>query len=93
LTTDWVLGQFPDHLESARLLYVYFILQNENEERRSEFQHGSCEGRLLGNDNFIEQSLMKAEEKFQANYSLEQVVQAVCTVYKMTPSMLGTGTK
>ena len=31
---------------------------------------------------------MKAEEKFQGNYSLDQVVQEVCTAYKMTPSML-----
>jgi len=88
LTTDWVLGQFSDHSKSARLLYTDFVLQGESEERRSEFHHGSQEGRLLGDDHFAEQSLAKAQEKFQADNSLEQIIEAVCTVYKMTPSML-----
>ena len=85
---DWVLHQFSDQDGTARLLYIEFVGQGSAEEHRSEFHRGSFQGRVLGDEQFIEQALAQAEEKYQAPYSLDQIVEAVCTVYEVTPSML-----
>ena len=88
LTIDLVMSQFSNHPETARLLYIDFIDQGENEEQRLEFHYGSHEGRLLGDDYFAEKALAKTEEKFQVRYSLDQIIMAVCDEYEMKPSML-----
>jgi putative transposase len=88
LTTDWVLDQFSDQADIARQLYIEFVQQGIAEEHRPEFHRGSFQGRALGDEQFIEQALAQAEEKYQTPYSLDQIIEAVCTVYEITPSML-----
>jgi len=88
VTTEWVMGQFAEQGETAYLLYRDFIHQGASEGQRAEFHQGSIEGRLLGDDHFAEEALTKAEQKFQVRHSLEQLIEAVCTVYRITPYRL-----
>ncbi len=88
LETDWILGQFSVKLTIARRLYKEFISQGKKESRRPEFHHGSLEGRLLGDDTFIQEAFARAEKKRSACSSLEQIIKAVCIVYEIRPSCL-----
>jgi len=81
LFTDWVLARFSKDREKARQRYAAFVAQREKEEHRPEFSRGSYEGRLLGNDRFIEKAFARAHEKIQAKFSLEEALEAVCRVY------------
>ncbi len=42
---------------------------------------------MLGDEQFIEDALAKAEEKLKT-LTIDQIIEAVCAVYEMTPSML-----
>jgi len=88
LTTDLVLRQFSDHSQTAFRLYDNFVCQGETEERRHEFHRGSAEGRMLGDNAFVEQVLVNTKERFQRCHSLEQIVEAVCAVYEIPISVL-----
>ncbi len=88
LETDWVLGQFAAKSKRARKLYKDFIRQGEKEGRRPEFHHGSLEGRLLGDDSFVQEAFSFAEVKGAAHCSLEQIIKAVSTAYDLNPSSL-----
>lgn len=88
LATDLVLRQFSDHSATALKLYNDFVCQGEIEGRRQEFHSGSTEGRILGDDFFVEQVLVKTEERFQRCNSLEQIVEAVCAVYEIPFSVI-----
>jgi chromosomal replication initiation ATPase DnaA len=43
---------------------------------------------MLGDEIFVEQVLVKTEERFQRRNSLEQIVEAVCAVYEIPFSVL-----
>jgi len=88
LTTDLVLSQFADNLQTARKNYLDFVRLIEPEEQLSEFLHGTHEGRLLGDDFFAEEALSKTEEHFQKQISIEQIVDAVCSEYGVKPTTL-----
>jgi putative transposase len=88
LTVDWVLKLFSGDSGTARKLYNDFMCQGETEGRRQEFHCGSTEGRVLGDDVFVEQVLVKTEERFQRRNTLEQIVEAVCAVYEIPLSVL-----
>jgi len=45
------------------------------------------EGRVLGNEQFVEDALARAGEKLQT-LSLDLIIETVCTVYEMPPAML-----
>ncbi len=88
LTTDFVLSQFGNNLDSARAHYMDFASLIEPEEQLSEFQHGTHEGRLLGDDFFAKEALSKTEEKFEKQTTMEQIVDAVCSEYGIKPATL-----
>lgn len=93
LSTDWVLGQFaPDGLE-ARVRFSRFAVEGLGEGHRPEFHGGSFEGRALGDDRFIEGALVQAEEPLQRQWSLLQVIEAVCAVHGLTATELAGRTK
>lgn len=58
------------------------------EGRREEFHCGNVEGRLLGDDIFAEQSLLKAEHKNPPRITIEQLIDTVCAYYKIKPAEL-----
>jgi len=88
LTTDFVLSQFAENLDTARASYMDFVRLIEPEEQLSEFQHGTHEGRLLGDDLFAEAALSKTEEKFQKQATIKQIIDAVCFEYEIKPVTL-----
>jgi REP element-mobilizing transposase RayT len=63
LTTDWVLSQFSGTLKEARKGYGSFVSDGFRGERRSEFHSGNREGRILGDDTFVEHALVQAGQQ------------------------------
>ena len=80
LTTDWVLELLSTDIINAKKKYLSFVNDGVEEERREEFHSGTCEGRLLGDDCFIDAALYSAsEERYQTTIS--DILDAVCAVY------------
>ncbi len=88
LTSQLVLGQFAVQLGKARKLYHDFVQDGISEVRRQVFHSGTYEGRILGDDNFSEKALAKADEKLKDRYSLQQLIDTVCSVYGVKPEIL-----
>jgi putative transposase len=82
LTTDLVLGMLSPDVMAARKAYVSFINDGISEGRRGEFHSGTCEGRLLGDDRFVDDALGKASEK-RLRTTIADVLNAVCEAYGM----------
>lgn len=80
LTTDWVLGVFSRDERKARGAYARFVNDGLSEGRRKEFHSGTCEGRLLGDDRFVDNVLEKASEK-RLRVTIQDILLAVCKVY------------
>ena len=80
LFTDWILGQFSEDRERARELFAEFMDEKREMTFRPEFSVG-VQGRLLGDEYFIERALKRTEERLQAGYGLGDVVAVVCRVY------------
>jgi len=78
LTTDWVLGQFGDMTESARHHYSYFMLGGVDELRRSGFQQGGEDTRVLGDDDFLQKVMVQSDTPVHIKISLEAIVISVC---------------
>ena len=83
LTTDWILSQFGKHKKRARQRFHEFCLTGIHEKYRQEFHKGTFEGRILGNDQFSENVLARAEERFHPALSVEQFINIVCKQYKL----------
>ena len=91
LTTEWLLSQFAKRVVNAQKKYARFINRGMAEEHRKEFHSGTFEGRILGEDNFIERSLARAEEKHARKLSLDDLIRAVCDHYKLKQQELSSG--
>jgi len=80
LTTAWVLRMFSLEVAQARKAYQSFLNDGVSEGRRGEFHSGCCNGRLLGDDRFVEAALGKVgEERFRT--TVADVLNAVCRSY------------
>lgn len=88
LTMDWALSQFAEQADLAAERFETFVADGLDEGHRKEFHSGSFEGRVLGDDDFIDQALLKAQETRHADITLEQVVESVCSVYQLSASEL-----
>jgi hypothetical protein len=83
LTMDWALAQFGSS-ETASKRYREFIDDGLAEGHRKEFHRGSFEDRALGDDAFIDQALLQAEEMKAVAINLDQVIESVCSAYQLT---------
>ena len=83
LTTDFVLSQFAKKELEARQRYHEFCVEGNQEERRQEFYRGTFEGRILGDDQFSENALASAEEKFIPTLGVDQLISVVCKAYNI----------
>lgn len=54
------------------------------EGHRKDFHQGSFEGRALGDDAFIDRALLQAEEVRTVAMNLNQVIESVCSAYRLT---------
>ena len=88
LTTDFVLSMLSPRIEQARKAYGSFVRDGIGEGRRSEFHSGTCEGRILGNDSFSDEILVRAQQKGDREYSLDEVVRTVCAQFQITEEKL-----
>lgn len=88
LTTETVLAMLSPRPAQARKAYISFVLAGSGEGRRGEFHSGTCEGRLLGDDRFTEEILVRVNQKGKREYSLDEVIGAVCARFRITPEKL-----
>lgn len=88
LTTEHVLSMFSARKDQAHAAYEQFMNDGLSEGRRGEFHSGSCEGRILGDDQFTDGILDKVHQQTERLYSLEEVVKAVCAHYRLSPELL-----
>jgi len=88
LTTDFVLPMLSPGIEQARNAYESFVRDGMGEGRRDEFHCGTCEGRILGDDAFAEETLVRANQKGERDYSLDEVVRAVCAHFQIPEEKL-----
>lgn len=83
LTTDWIYSQFTQDIMTARASYAKFVVEGASERFREDFHWGSVQGRILGDDDFIEASLRQAEQWRATPVKLEAIVTAVCATSKL----------
>ncbi len=88
LTFEWALAQFAEQKGLAAERFKTFVDGGMGEGHRKDFHRGSFEGRALGNDTFIDQALLKAEENKRAGITLPQVIEAVCSTYQLSTAEL-----
>jgi putative transposase len=62
LTTEWVLSLLSQDIGHAREAYFSFLQDGLREGRRADFHSGTCEGRLLGDDDFVDAVLERASQ-------------------------------
>jgi len=84
LTTDWVLSMYSNDKQKARQRYGTFVAEGIGETRRNEFHDGTCDGRILGDDNFADEAFAKANQRRNHDYRLADIVSAVCRRYGIT---------
>ncbi len=88
LTTDWALSMFSTDTRNAQNAYANFVMDGIGEKRRNEFHIGTCEGRILGDENFTDDSFVKANQLRGCSFSLADVINAVCHRYVITAEQL-----
>jgi len=88
LTVDWVLNQFSDESHRAIAHYRDFVEEGQPSGYRREFHRGTYEGRILGDDSFVEDVLAGCKEKLSDHPTLEAIVEAVCVLYDLRPQDL-----
>jgi REP element-mobilizing transposase RayT len=93
LTTDWILSLFSAKSSVAQKGYIEFVAEGMDEPRRPEFHSGSMEGRILGDDCFANDVLLKANQRRQQPASLEVLLDAVCQYYRLARSELSAAGK
>lgn len=88
LTTEWALSFLDDSYNKAIQLYRVFIIDGIKGQRRNEFHSGTCEGRILGTDTFVDDALAQASQRNETTYTLSDVIGAVCRVYGISEGEL-----
>lgn len=87
-TTDKVSSMLTHGRTKARTKYESFVRDRLGEARRNEFHSGNCEGRILGSDIFIDEVLVNLNQKGLRDYSIDEVVEAVCKQYGISEEEL-----
>lgn len=88
LTTDWVLSLFSAKAEKARREYQAFVAEGIGGGKRPDFHNGNCDGLLLGGDKFAEEALKLANQRRRPEFSLAELIDAVCRIYGITRQQL-----
>ena len=91
LTTDWILQRFGKSRKPARRHYERFILEGMGEGYRKEFHQGNTEGRLLGDESFIESIPFQPEASLQPPLNfveLSQLSHWVCQCFEVSEEQL-----
>jgi hypothetical protein len=93
LTTEWVLSQFSQRLKTARTTYGKFVQYGRDEGHRQEFHRGTSEGRILGDDTFVERVYEKSEDGKKKSVTLDEIIERVGKVYGLAEAEMVSGGK
>ena len=74
LSVDQGLGHFGKTKSSAQAAYLHFMGQITEEELLEQLRHGTKQGRILGNEDFIKGALKQNKEKVSTEITIEQIV-------------------
>lgn len=77
LWTDWVLSYFAKRLHTCRQRYVAFVQEGKGEGYREEFHKGGEDGRVLADDQFLEQ-VLGLENKRRPEVALAAIIRCLC---------------
>jgi putative transposase len=90
LTTEWVLSQFSEKLATARRAYKRYVMDGKGNGRQEEYHRGSeSDGRILGDDTFIDRVLEEKQTKPRLKTNLSRVIKQVCGRYSVKERELG----
>ncbi len=81
VVVQWALSQFGETSQVAIARFATFVRDGMGEGHRSDFHRGTFEGRALGDERFVENALLRANEGCEVKVALEQIVESVCTDY------------
>lgn len=82
LSTTPVLSQFTGSVHRARKLFDSFVLERAEEGHRGEFHgEGGIDGRVFGEDSFVETALRQAEAIPLKKPTLDDILKAVSDLY------------
>jgi REP element-mobilizing transposase RayT len=93
LTTDWVLSQFAQRLKTARIRYSEFVTSGRDEGHRQEFHSGTSQGRILGDDTFIERVYTESDQGENKAVTLDEIINRVGKIYGLTEEEITAGGK
>lgn len=89
LSTDWILSQWNwNNSESAQQRYWQFVQDSFDEGHKKKFHCGSFEGRILGDDRFVEQALGRAEQRSSKPMTMSAILDVVCDYYETSIDLL-----
>ncbi len=75
-------------LGQARRMYRRYVEEALEDTLRPEFEKRNKEARILGDDHFAESALQQAGEPIHKTLELEEIIQAVCQLYRITEKQL-----
>ena len=93
ITTDWVLSQFSQRLKTARTRYGKFVQHGQDEGHRQEFHSGTSEGRILGDDTFVDRVYTESDQREKKAVTLDEIIDRVGKVYGLTEEEMVSGGK
>jgi putative transposase len=83
LVVDPVLGQLSGDRAKARQIYQNFIFEGMGQGHERKFQKGTFQGRVLGDERFVQEAELRAGEDLEEPPHLRDVLRAVCSVYEI----------
>ncbi|MCM2266025.1 MAG: transposase [Desulfuromonadales bacterium] len=88
LTSDLVLSMLSPNGARARSAYAAFVQEGLGGGRRDAFHRGTGEGRILGDDAFVDDVLDRVNQRQGSAYTLDKVVDMVCAHYRLSSAVL-----
>ena len=73
LTTDWVLSMLSAKKSISRRKYCQFVAEGLTDSERQELHGGSCDGRILGSEDFVDTALRKGCQRDRRPVSFEEM--------------------
>jgi putative transposase len=84
LSLDWVLSHFSKKVPTAREAYRRFVHDGMEESHQEQYHRGSgIDGRILGDDDFIEQVLGEKSIKARRKTTLDRIMLEVCKYFNV----------
>ena len=87
LSRDWVLSYVAKRATTARQRYAAFVDEGKGEGHREEFHQGGDDGRVLADDQFLEQVLAK-DHKPKPVVTLPAIIACISTAFDVNDKEL-----